>query len=94
MCVGTVFCYNGEPSPMLQRDGSFVIKIPVYRGFKQVIPLEMLKPPKSGAMFLDMQHDMYMLKSSPWKPIVNITIENHYHKPVDKVINIERPKNE
>ena len=23
MCVGTVFCYNGEPSPMLQRDGSF-----------------------------------------------------------------------
>ena len=45
-------------------------------------------------MFLDMQHDMYMLKSSPWKPIVNITIENHYHKTVDKVINIEWPKNE
>lgn len=53
-----------------------------------------MQPQEVKAMFLDMQHDMYMLKSSPWKPIVNITIENHYHKPVDKVINIGQPKNE
>lgn len=32
--------------------------------------------------------------SDPNKTVINVTIENHYHKAVDKVINIERPKNE